>query len=169
MAAVKLEVSCLLRYTSQYRKTWTFTLTRASHLLHQYVFVNILYRCIFVNAYPFDLPFEMKVTKELLYFLWDSVYVYYCMLMKSNGKSMLSFKDCEWPSVAQKPKYFVVHSVRFPVSSSMYRFNSSEFSKNYSALGTFLWFGGFLLVFFFQIALSYLIYLYIMSENGEKV
>ncbi len=65
MAAVKLEVSCLLRYTSQYRKTWTFTLTRASHLLHQYVFVNILYRCIFVNAYPFDLPFEMKVTKEL--------------------------------------------------------------------------------------------------------
>lgn len=94
-------------------------------------------------------PLRWKLPKSYIYFLWDSVYVYYCMLMKSNGKSMLSFKDCEWPSVAQKPKYFVVHSVRFPVSSSMYRFNSSEFSKNYSALGTFLWFGGFLLVVFF--------------------
>lgn len=32
----------------------------------------------------------MKVTKDLyIYFLWDSVYVYYCMLMKSNGKSIL--------------------------------------------------------------------------------
>lgn len=124
----------LLRYTSQYRKTWTFTLTRASHMLHQYVFVNILYKCMFVNAYPFDFhfwiyPLKWKLPKSYIYFLWDSVYVYYCMLMESNGKSVLSFKDCEWPSVAQKPKYLVVQSVRFPDSSSVYRFNSSDVSK----------------------------------------
>lgn len=83
------------------------------------------------------------------------------MLLKSNEKSILSFKDCEWPSVAQKPKYIVVHSVRFPVSSSVYRFNSSEFSKKYTALGIFSWFG----VIFLLIALSYRIYLYIMSET----
>lgn len=103
-------------------------------------FVNILYRCMLVNAYPFDLhfwiyPLRWKLPKSYIYFLWDSVYVYYCMLMKSNGKRILSFKDCEWPSIAQKPKYFVVHSVRFHDSSSVYCFNSSEFSKKYSALG----------------------------------
>lgn len=171
MVVVKLEVLWLLRYKSRYRKTWTFNLTRASHLLHQYVFAYILYRCMFVNAYPFDLhfwiyPLRWKLPKSYIYFLCDSVYVYYCMLMKCNGKSILSFKDCEWPSVAQKPKYVVVHSVRFPVSSSVYRLNSSEFSKKYTALGTFLWFG--VIFLFFLIALSYLIYLYIMSVMVKR-
>lgn len=81
-----------------YSTTLTLTLTHALHLLHQHVFEYIqmcVCECIAFPSLFLNSPFEMKVTKELhLLSLGQRV----CILLyayESDGKNILSFKDCE--------------------------------------------------------------------------